>query len=324
MRRLKRAAAVIVSIVLVVGAAVGVAAWRRWREVVLERSESKTRAAELRTKTSLTLDEACWIAKDWYHHGKGLAGFRPLVVCEGSVEPLPGGLKLDRVLTESELLQGRHVHSLCLVNANGWEVLGDAYQFDECRSLPKGDAKTVVSALRTEVSETVHRARGQVARALETLLLAPESCPAGLVVEPEQLAFVDASRVMTEQSFGALVPHSPEWSLCDPGDGGVLDEGLAAFVCGRRPKWTHALVHQLTLDAPVIRDEGQFTGGRVTGTVALVDLSKAQAVCRTSVEARLPERVFGRRGVMGAELSSAFGDLVRTTLDDAKKRLLAH
>ncbi len=108
---LQRAIAVLLAIVLVVGGAVGVVAWRRWQQVVLERSESKTRAAELRMKTSLTLDEACWIAKDWYHHGKGLAGFRPLVECEGSVEVIPGGLKLNRVLTESELLQGRHVHS---------------------------------------------------------------------------------------------------------------------------------------------------------------------------------------------------------------------
>lgn len=324
MRRFKRAGAVIASIVLVAGAALGIAAWRRWQEVVTERSESKTRAAELRTKTSLTLDEACWIAKDWYHHGKGLAGFRPLVECEGSVEVIPGGVKLNRVVTESDLLQGRHVHSLCLVNANGWEVLGDAYQFDECRSLPTGDAKTVVSALRTEVSETVHRARGQVAQALETLQLAPEVCPPGLTVEPEQLAFVDASRVMTEQPLGALVPHSPEWSACDPGDAGVLDEGLAAFVCGRRLKWTHALVHQLTLEAPRVIEAERYTGGRITGTVALVDLSKAQAVCRTSLEAQLPERVFGRRGGMGAELSAAFGELVRTSADDAKKRLLAH
>lgn len=324
MRRLKRAAAVIVAMALVVGGAVGVAAYLRWQEVVTERSESKTRAAALRTKETLTLDEACWIAKHWFHHGKGLAGFRPLVECEGPIELLPGGMKLNRVRTQSELLQGHFVRSLCLVNANGWEVLGDAFQFDECRSLPKGDAKTVVSALRAEVSDTVHRARGQVAQALETLQLAPESCPPGLAIAPEQLALVDASRVLTEQPFGALVPHAPEWSACDPGDGGVLDEGLSAFVCGRRVKWSYALVHQLTLDAPVLRDEGRFSGGRVTGTVALVDLSKAQAVCRTSVEAQLPERVFGKRGVMGAELSAAFGDLVRATLDDAKKRLLPH
>lgn len=324
MQRLKRAVAVLLAIVLVVGGAVGFAAYRRWQEVVTERSESKTRAAALRTKETLSVDEACWIAKDWYHHGDGLAGFRPLVECEGPVELLPGGLKLNRVRTQSELLQGHMVRSLCLVNTNGWAVLGDAFHFDECRSLPKGDVKTVVSALRAEVTDTVHRARGQVVQALETLQLAPESCPPGLVIEPEQLVDVDASRVVMEQPFGNLVPHSAEWSACDPGDAGVHDEGLAAFVCGRRVKWTHALVHQLTLDAPLIRDEGRFSGGHVTGTVALVDLSKSQAVCRTTVEAQLPERVFGRRGVMGAELSLAFGELVRTTLHDAKKRLLPH
>ncbi len=324
MQRLKRAAAVILSIVLVVGGVVGVAAYRRWQQVVTERSESKTRAATLRAKEALTVDEACWVVKDWYHHGEGHGGFRPQVECEGPIELVPGGLKLNRVIVESDFMQGHFGHTLCLVNGTGWEVLGEAFHFDECRSLPKGDATTVVSSLRSEVTGAVRRARSQVAQALETLMLAPEACPAGLVVDVHQVGLVDASRLADQQAMGGLIPHSVEWSACDPGDAGVRDEGLAAFVCGRRLKWTHALVHQLSLEPPVMLDDERFEGGRVSGTIALVDLSKAQAVCRTSVQAQLPDRLVGRRTAGGVEVSITFGSLVRTTLEDAKKRLLPH
>ncbi len=90
MQRLKRAAAVILSIVLVVGGVVGVAAYRRWQQVVTERSESKTRAATLRAKEALTVDEACWVVKDWYHHGEGHGGFRRRSSARGPSSSSPG------------------------------------------------------------------------------------------------------------------------------------------------------------------------------------------------------------------------------------------
>lgn len=120
------------------------------------------------------------------------------------------------------------------------------------------------------------------------------------------------------------MPHDPAFSLCDPPDAGVRDEALAAFVCGRgrRLGWTHALVHEVTLQRPMVVDEGRFLGGTIEGQVALVDLSKSQAVCRTSVSLQLPGVVVGRRGSVGGDLQLEFDDLVRTGLDDAKKRLL--
>ena len=71
--------------------AFGVAAWRRSEEVAAQRTSSKEKAAAVRGNATLSLDDACWIARDWYHHGDGHAGFHPLVDCDGALEPVSGG-----------------------------------------------------------------------------------------------------------------------------------------------------------------------------------------------------------------------------------------
>lgn len=323
MRRLARVLAVVLASAAVLGGAAGLAAFRRFQRVVAERAESLSRIEALRAQPTLSADEACWVIKHWVHHGEGRAGLRPLVTCEGSVTEVPGGLRVGRVLTESDFMQGRIGHDLCLVRTGVWEVLGDASRYGECRELPAGTAKQIDATLRADLTTAVRRVKTQLVQARETIALAPEACPPGLSLSPEQVVPADARRLGTDDGQGA-VPHDPAFSLCDPSDGGVRDEALATFVCGRgrRLAWTHALVHEVTLQRPIVVDDGRFLGGTVEGQVALVELSKAQAVCRTSVSLQLPEVVVGRRGSIGGDLQLEFDELVRTGLDDAKKRLL--
>lgn len=325
MRRLTRTLAVVLAIALVIGGAIGVAASRRYQRVVTERSEALARIEALRAKPTLSADDACWLIRHWVHHGEGRAGLRPLVTCEGSVTEVPGGLRVERVLTQSDFMQGRVGHDLCLVRTGAWEVLGEASRSGGCRELPAGTAKQIDAALRAELSAAVEQVKTQLAQAIETIALAPEACPAGLVVSPEQLVAVDAHRLTSDDGEGP-VPHDPAFTLCAPGDGGVREPALADFVCGRgrRLAWTHALVHQLKLVRPTVVDEGRFLGGTAEGQVALVELSKAQAVCRTGVALQLPEVVVGRRGSVGGDLFLEFDELVRAGVGDAKKRLVGH
>ena len=58
---------------MVAGGALGVAAWQRSNEVGAQRATSKEKAASLRGNATLSLDDACWLAKDWFHQGDGLA-----------------------------------------------------------------------------------------------------------------------------------------------------------------------------------------------------------------------------------------------------------
>lgn len=325
MRRLARALAVVLAMVLVVGGAVGVAVYRRYQRVVGERSESLARIDGLRAKPTLSADDACWLIRHWVHHGEGRAGLRPLVSCAGNVTEVPGGLRVERVLTESDFLQGRLGHDVCLVRTGAWEVLGEASRYGGCRDLPAGTAKQIDATLRAELAASVEQVKAQLVQAAETIGLAPEVCPAGLVVSPEQLVSADADRLSRDDGPG-LVPHDPAFGLCGAADGGVRDPALADFVCGRgrRLRWTHALLHQLKLVRPTVVDEGRFLGGTVEGQVALVELAKAQAVCRTPVSLQLPEVVVGRRGALGGDLLLEFDELVRTGVENAKKRLAAH
>ncbi|MDX2010982.1 MAG: hypothetical protein SFW67_12355 [Myxococcaceae bacterium] len=323
MRRLKRALAIGLTLVLVIGGAIGVAVFRRSQRVVAERAESLARFDAVRMKPTLTAQDACWLIKHWVHHGKGRAGLRPLVTCEGGLVEVAGGLRAERVLAESDFMQGHHVRELCLVRTDTWEVLGDAWHYGGCNDLPKGTARQIDAALSAGVAAEVQKVRAQLVKALETIALAPEACPAGLVVDPEQLVSVDADRLSGVDGPGP-VPHDLAFSLCAPQDGGVRDPALAEFVCGRgrRLTWTHALVHQVELVRPTVVDEGRFLGGTIEGQVALVDLSKAQAVCRAAVSLHLPQVVVGRRGLASVELSIEFDELVRSGLADAKRRLV--
>jgi hypothetical protein len=323
MRRLARALAVVLAIALVAGGAVGLAAFRRFQRVVAERSESLARIEALRAKPTLSVDDACWLIRHWVHHGEGRAGLRPLVTCEGSVGEVPGGLRVERVFTESDFLQGRLGHDLCLVRTGGWEVLGEASRYGGCRELPAGTVKQIDAALRAELTAGVRRAKAQLRQAAETVGLAPETCPPGVALTPAQLVLADAARLVNDDEGQGLVPHDPAFASCDPPDAGVRDQALADFICGRgrRLEWTHALLHQLKLVRPMVVDEGRFLGGTVEGEVALVELSKAQAVCRVPLGLQLPEKVVGRRGSIGVDLQFDYDELVRRGLEDAKQRL---
>ncbi|MBL8919818.1 MAG: hypothetical protein JNJ54_13200 [Myxococcaceae bacterium] len=323
MRRLARALAVVLAIALVAGAAVGVAVVRRLERVTAERSQALARIDALRAKATLSADEACWVIKHWFHHGAGRAGRRPLVSCEGRVSEVPRGLRVDRVFTESDLLQGRLGHDLCLVRTGAWEVLGEASRYGGCLELPGGTADQIDATLRAELAASVRRTKAQLGQSIETMGLAPEGCPPGSALAPAQLVLADAARLVAGEEGQGLVPHDPAFSLCDPPDSGVRDAELADFVCGRgrRLEWTHALVHELKVVRPRVIDDGRFLGGTVEGQVALVELSKARAVCRVAVGLQLPETVVGRRGSVEVDLQLRFDELVRTGLEDAKRRL---
>lgn len=308
----------------VAGGAVGVAAWKRSEEVAAQRASSKEKAAAVRANATLSMEDACWIAKDWFHHGDGLAGFHPLVDCDGAVEPVSGGLKLTRVLTQSDLLQGHHVRTLCLVRGEAWEVLGDAWHFDDCRSLPKGlGAKDARVALRAGIASVIQMARAQIEVALETASLAPAECPPALVLRSEQVLVLDASRLAAgSQRVGGLVPHEARWSACDPTDAGTpLGEGFSEFVCRRSPEWTHALVYRVTVEEPEI-EGSTFTGGRITGDAVVIDLSRRAAVCRLPVEIVMRERVVARQGAGASEVRSKFSEAARAGFEALEKRLV--
>jgi hypothetical protein len=324
MRRLRRAAAVVLAFAVVAGGALGVAAWQRSNEVAAQRASSKEKAAAVRGNATLSLDDACWVAKDWFHHGDGLAGFNPLVECDGSLEPVSGGLKLTRVLTQSELLQGHHVRTLCLVRGEVWEVLGDAWHFDDCRSLPAGlGAKDARVALRAGIASLIQTARAEIEVALETAALAPPTCPAELVLRSEQLLVLDASRLSAgDQRVGGLVPHEARWSACDPTDAGTpLGEGFSEFICRRSPEWTHALVFRVTVDEPEIQGN-TFSGGRVTGDAVVVDLSRRSALCLLPVEIVMQERVIARQGAGASEVRSKFTEAARAGFEAIEQRLV--
>ena len=325
MRRLRRAAAVVLAVAVVTGGVVGVAAWRRSQEVAAQRAASKEKAAAVRGNATLSMDDACWIAKDWFHHGDGLAGFNPLVDCEGALEPVSGGFKLTRVLTQSELLQGHHVRSVCLVRGEAWEVLGDAWHFDDCRSLPKGlGAKDTKVALRAGIASVLQTARARVEVALETASLAPATCPPELKLRPEHLLVLDESRLAAgSQRVGGLVPHEARWSACDPTDAGSpLGEGFSAFICRGTPEWTHALVYRVTIDEPAI-EGSSFTGGRVTGDAVVIELSRRAAVCLLPVNIMMQERVIARQGAGASEVRAKFAEAARAGFEAIERGVLS-
>lgn len=324
MRRFRRAAAVVLAFAVVAGGAVGVAAWRRSNEVAAQRASSKEKAAAVRGNATLSLEDACWVAKAWYHHGDGLAGFHPLIECDGALEPVAGGFKLTRVLTQSDLLGGHHVVSLCLVRGEAWEVLGDAWHYDDCRSLPKGlGAKEAKVALRAGIASVIQTVRAQVEVALETAALAPATCPHELVLRAEQLLVLDASRLAAgSQRVGGLVPHEARWSACDPTDAGSpLGDGFSEFICRGTPEWTHALVYRVTLDEPEVQGSS-FSGGRITGDAVVVELSRRAAVCLLPVEIVMQERVIARQGAGASEVRAKFAEAARAGFEAIEQRLV--
>lgn len=323
--RLRRLAIGVGLVLLLVAAGLAAAATLRWREVVTQRRDSALEAARVRANETLSVDDACWLAKDWFHHGAGRAGRRPLVDCRGPLDTVPGGVRLAGVTTQSELLQGRHVRGLCLVRGAEWEVLGDDWTYRDCRGLPVvGGAVAVAAAVRAETNEAVARARRAILASLPALDRAPDTCPPGLTIDPERLVTADASHLSADDRSGpGVVPHSLLFLACTAADAGV-DERTADFLCGTGAarSWTHALVHRLELNWPEPHADHTFTGGRATGLVAVVELSTSTPLCQAPVDVSLPQKVWGRRGTLEAEVRLRFSELVADGVTQARHRLL--
>jgi len=84
-----------------------------------------------------------------------------------------------------------------------------------------------------------------------------------------------------------------------------MGEDFSEFICRGSPEWTHALVFRVTLDEPGVQGS-TFSGGRITGDAAVVDLSRRAVVCLLPVEIVMQERVIARQGAGASEVRSNF------------------
>ncbi|MFY0533815.1 hypothetical protein [Nannocystis pusilla] len=244
------------TLVLLAALGVGVALWVRHEAVNEQRATSAAEAASRATKATLTGEDACWLVMDFYHSGRGRVGRTPLVECAGELVAVPGGYKLTRVLTEPDFMSGKMVHDLCLGRGQGWTVLGEAYQLDDCRSLPLGSDDPAADAarnVRALVAEDVARARAAVKAALAQPA-PPETCPS--TAPAEGTAHLDARRLEPGTPIPAwtnMIPHDPAFELCVDPDAA---DPQAEFACKQRRPWTHVIVAQVQQIEPPQRHPG--------------------------------------------------------------------
>ena len=307
------------TLVLLAALGVGVAFWLRHQAVNEQRAASAREAASRATQATLTAEDACWLAMDFYHSGRGRMGRTPLVECGGELVPVPGGYKLTRVLVEPELMSGRFVLALCLGRGQAWSVLGGANQLDDCRSLPVGSDDPAADAARRVrglVAEDVARTRAAVKTALAQPA-PPETCAS--TAPAEGTAHLDARRLEPGTPIPAwtnMIPHDPAFELCVDPD---ADDPQAEFLCKQRRPWTHVIVAQVQQIDPPQRHPGaqEFSGGQAVGELWLIDVAAARPVCRRPFAAKMPELV------LESSVETTFLDTVRRALDDAEAGLRA-
>ncbi|MCY1064808.1 hypothetical protein OV090_08545 [Nannocystis sp. RBIL2] len=264
----------------------------------------------------MTGEDACWLAMDFYHSGRGRLGRTPLVECGGELVAVPGGYKLTRVLVQPDFMSGRFVLELCLGRGQVWSVLGGADQLDDCRSLPGGSDDPAADAARRVrglVAEDVAKARAAVKTALAQPA-PPETCAS--TAPAEGTAHLDARRLAPGTPIPAwtnMIPHDPAFELCADPDS---TDPQADFVCKQRRPWTHVIVAQVQQIEPPQRHPGaRDSGGQAVGELWLVDVAAARAVCRRPFAAKMPELV------LEASVETTFLDAVRGALDDAETGL---
>ncbi|WAS90214.1 hypothetical protein [Nannocystis punicea] len=307
------------TLVLLAALGVGVALWVRHEAVNEQRAASAREAASRGTQATLTAEDACWLAIDFYHSGRGLAGRAPLVECSGELVAVPGGYKLTRVLTASEFMSGQMGHDLCIGRGQTWAVLGEAYQLDDCRSLPVGSADPAADAarhVRGLVAEDVARARAAVKTALAQPP-PPETCASA--APADGTAHLDGRRLEPGASippWTSVIPHDAAFELCVDPDSA---DPQADFACKQRRPWTHVIVTQVQQIEPPRRhpDTKEFSGGQAVGELWLVDVAAARALCRRPFAAKMPELV------LEASVETTFQDAVRRAVEEAELGLRA-